>query len=254
MGISRRQFNRLALFSSTSLAATSYSFFFPKPAEAFSLNFSLEDLSTDRVFKRLQGLSGARAMPGVLTSILQDDSHTGANVEPGAALVIRDADQALIARQFTEKRTELAQAGSGATPSLLWGRQKQENSGTNVGFGFVQNYEGSFTDAKISGPTITGIHNAQNILADQKLTPDQTAGLLLPVRSTFDDLGSWDGEGDSSVSFTQYTTALGLVTSRYDLKEPGPSGFGVVKISMEGEDQPRRDVIIKVRFSQGKRT
>ena len=163
--------------------------------------------------------------------------------------MIRSADRVLVTNQFVQNRTELARAGGSATTSLLWGRQRQENVGPNVGFGFVQKYQDSFTDAKISGPTITGIYNSQLVLADQRLTPDEIAGSLLPVRSTFDDLGSWAGEKNSGVSFTQYRTALGEVTSRYDLIKPGPGGFGRIQITMESEAQPRRDIVVKVDFN-----
>lgn len=254
MSISRRNFTRMAIFGGASFAATS-GVFFPKPAEAYSLEFSLKALSAGKVFDDLLRYSAARAIPGVLSPILQGSSNFGTQIEPKAASVIRSADQVLVNLEFIKNRTELARAGSGATTSLLWGRQRQENWGPNVGFGFVQKYQDGFTDAKISGPTMTGIHNAQKVLVDQRLTPDEIAGSLLPVRSTLDDLGSWAGDNDPSVGrnpevdFNQYQTALGVVTSRYDLVVPGPNGFGTVKITIEAAEQPRRDIIITVRFS-----
>jgi hypothetical protein len=248
MSISRRQFNRMVLFGSASFASSS-GIFFPKPAEAYSIEFSLQALSTGKVFNSFQQYSAAQAIPGVLSQILEGESNFTGQVEPEVASVIRSADSVLRNNQFIQNRTELARAGGGVATSLLWGRQRQENVGPNVGFGFVQNYQDSVTDAKISGPTITGIYNSQLVLADQRLTPDEIAGILLPVRSTFDDLGSWAGEGNSGVSFAGYRTALGEVTSRYDLIEPGPGGFGRVQITMESESQPRRDIIVKVKFN-----
>jgi hypothetical protein len=247
MTISRRKFNRLAIIGGASFASSS-GIFFPKPAEAYSLEFPLGQLSRGNVFYSFRQYSAANALPGVLTRILQGQSNVGGAIVTGAALQIRTSDQVLLQNQFVQDRTELANAGSGAGSSLLWGRQRQENFGPNVGFGFVQKYEDEFSSAKISGPTITGIYNSQKILAAQKLTPHQVAGSLLPIRSTFDDLGDWTGENRSGTSFTQYRTALGTVTSRYDLKKPGRGGFGIIQIVMEAEDQPNRDVIIKVKF------
>lgn len=253
MSINRRKFNRIALLGGASFA-TSSGIFFPKPAEAYSLEFPLKALSAGKVFDELLRYSAARAIPGVLSPILQGRSNFENQIEPGAASVIRSADKVLVNRQFTNNRTELARAGTGAATSLLWGRQRQENLGPNVGFGFVQKYEDSFTDAKISGPTMTGIYNAQKVLVDQRLTPDEIAGSLLPVRSTLDDLGSWAGDNDpsvglkSGVGFTQYQTASGMVTSRYDLVVPGPNGFGTVQIIIEADEQPRRNITITVKF------
>jgi len=248
MSFSRRKFNRLALMGGASFA-TSSSIFFPKPAEAYATDFSLRDFSTGNVFNRLQRLSAARSIPGVLTPILQGGSSSSGQIQPEAVSVIRSADRVLVNQQFTQARTELAQAGRGNTPSLLWGRQRRETLGTNVGFGFVQEYQDQFTDAKISGPAMAGIHNVQAILADQRLTPDEIAGSVLPVRSTFDDLGSWMGEEGSGVSFTQFRTALGLFTARYDLIQPGAGGVGEVRITLEAEDQPRRDILVTVFFA-----
>jgi hypothetical protein len=252
MSISRRKFNRIALFGSASFASSS-GIFFPKPAEAYFIEFPLQALSTGRVFNSFRQYSAAKAIPGVLSSILEGESNYRSQIESGAASVIRSADRVLVNNEFVQNRTELARAGRGVAPSLLWGRQRQENVGPNVGFGFVQKYQDNFTDAKLSGPTITGIYNSQLVLADQRLTPDEIAGSLLPVRSTFDEdednLGSWGGEGNPRVSFTQYRTALGEVTFRYELVEPGRGGFGRVQITMESEAQPRRDIVVKINFN-----
>ncbi len=246
MGISRRQLNRFVLFGGTSLASTTYRFFFPKPAEAYSLEFPLRELSSAAVFNRFQNLSAARALPGALSSILQGSSG---GVAPGEAGTIRAADQVLRANRFVQDRTELAKVGGNVTGSLLWGRQRQDLEGPNVGFGFVQQFENAFTDAKLSGPTMAGIHNAQKVLAAQRLGPREISGSILPVRSTYDDLGGWTGENNSGVSFTQYRTTLGIATFRYDLKKPGRAGFGEVQITMEAEDQPTRNVLVVVRFT-----
>ncbi len=115
-------------------------------------------------------------------------------------------------------------------------------------------FQDQYIDSKISGPTMCGIHNSQKVLADQRLTPSEIAASLLPTRETYADWGSWAGDTDGSVgrnpgvAFAQYNTAAGQVTSRYDLVEPGSKGFGRVEFTVEAEDQPRRTILVTVRF------
>jgi hypothetical protein len=259
MSLSRRQFNRITIWGGASFAASATSgIFFPKPAEAFSLEFPISALSADRVFNGIQKYCGAQAIPGVLSPILQGNSNVSSKIDASAANVIRTADQEFVDRNFTTKRTELALAGEGIkenrTISRLWGRQRQDNFGPNVGFGFVEKVNDQYSDAKISGPTMCAIHNAQRVLADQRLTPPEIAASILPTRSRLDDWGSWGGDADASAGrnpgavFAQYDTAAGTVTSRYDLVEPGPKGFGRVEYTIEAENQPRRVILVTVRF------
>ncbi|TAG02283.1 MAG: Tat pathway signal protein [Oscillatoriales cyanobacterium] len=240
MSISRRQFNRIVIWGGASFAASATSgIFFPKPAEAYSLEFPISALSADRVFNGIQKHCGAQPIPG--------------------ANAIRTADKQFVNRNFTSQRTELAVTGSGSNfasdTSRLWGRQRQDKVGPNVGFGFVQKWEDQYSDAKISGPTMCAIHNAQRVLADQRLTPPEIAASVLPTRSRLDDWGSWGGDADASAGrnpgavFAQYDTAAGTVTSRYDLVEPGPKGFGRVEYTIEAENQPRRVILVTVRIS-----
>lgn len=98
------------------------------------------------------------------------------------------------------------------------------------------------------------IHNAQRVLADQRLTPPEIAASVLPTRARIDDTTAWGGDADASAGrnpgavFAQYDTAAGTVTSRYDLVEPGPKGFGRVEYTIEAENQPRRVILVTVRF------
>jgi len=259
MSISRRQFNRIIIWGGASFAASATSgIFFPKPAEAYSLEFPISALSADRVFSGIQKYCGAQAIPGVLSPILQGNSNVSNKIESAAANAIRTADKEFVTRNFTSKRTELALTGEGIqdnrTISRLWGRQRQDKVGPNVGFGFVEKVNGQYSDSKISGPTMCAIHNAQRVLADQRLTPPEIAASLLPTRSRLDDWGSWGGDSDASAGrnpgavFAQYDTAAGTVTSRYDLVEPGPKGFGRVEFTIEAENQPRRVILVTVRF------
>jgi hypothetical protein len=260
MSISRRQFNRIVIWGGSSFAASATSgIFFPKPAEAYSLEFPISALSADRVFNGIQKNCGAQAIPGVLSPILQGNTNVRSDIKADAIKRIRTADQEFLNRNFTRNRTELAQIGNSSedntrSVSRLWGRQRQEQVGPNVGFGFVQKWGDQYSDAKISGPTMCAIHNAQQVLADQRLTPPEIAASVLPTRSRLDDWGSWGGDADASAGrnpgavFAQYDTAGGTVTSRYDLVEPGPRGFGRVEYIIEAEDQPRRVILVTVRF------
>ncbi|MBD1815408.1 hypothetical protein NDA07_19615 [Microcoleus vaginatus DQ-U2] len=55
MSLSRRQFNRIVIWGGASFAASATSgIFFPKPAEAYSLEFPISALSADRVFNGIQ--------------------------------------------------------------------------------------------------------------------------------------------------------------------------------------------------------
>jgi len=259
MSISRRQFNRIIIWGGASFAASATSgIFFPKPAEAYSLEFPISALSADLVFNGIQKHCGAQALPGVLSPIIQGNIDVNSKIESAAANAIRTADKQFVDRNFTSKRTELAITGSGSNfasdTSRLWGRQRQDQVGPNVGFGFVQKWEDQYSDSKISGPTMCAIHNAQKVLADQRLTPPEIAASILPTRSRLDDWGSWSGDADASAGrnpgavFAQYDTAGGTVTSRYDLVEPGPKGFGRVEYIIEAENQPRRVILVTVRF------
>jgi hypothetical protein len=247
MGFTRRQFNRAALATSASAAASSYNFFFPRPAEAYQVEFRLADLSTRAFFNRLKQYATAEEKAGALSAILRGENNVD-GIPQSAISVIRDADATLQDRNFTQRGTELAQTNSG-TVSRLWAKQQLENVGVNVGSCFVQMYEGDFTDAKLAGPFVTAIHQALPILArEDKLSPEEVASFLLPVRSLVDqdDLVNWFG--DNGTASTAWWTASGKVYCEYKLKKPGPGGFGEVKITMEGARLPGRNITIAVKF------
>ena len=247
MGFTRRQFNRAALATGASAAASSHSFFFPRPAEAYQVEFRLADLSTRAFFSRLKQYATAEEKAGALSAILRGENNVD-GIPLGAATVIRDADATLQDRNFTQRGTELAQT-NGDTVSRLWAKQQLENVGVNVGSCFVQKYEGDFTDAKLAGPFVTAIHQALLILAkEDKLSPEEVASFLLPIRSLRDqdDLVNWFG--NNGTASTDWWTASGQVNCEYKLKKPGPGGFGEVKITMEGARLPGRNITIAVKF------
>lgn len=269
MSLNRRRFIHSALLGSASFGATS-GLFFPKPAESYKVDFSLAELSTQKVLKQFQRsisvktvssgavfsgfrrFSAADVLPGELERILSN-RFTAQLVNQGEANVIRAADSTLQRNNFVRGRTELARAGQGVATSLLWGRQRQETVGPNPGFGFVQEFRNTYFDSKLSGATVTGIHLAQQILADQRVSANEIAGSVLPVRSTYEDLGSWEGEPSSRTAFAQYNTALGRFTVRYDAVDYRPGGRGEIRITMEGESIPTRNVLVTVLFTNSGR-
>ncbi len=246
MSINRRKFTRLAVLSAASITATS-SIFFPKPAEAFIIPFLLRALSSRAVFGSLIRYAAGREIRRALSG----DFGAVSGPSQEELLAIQLADQEFVERQFSRNRTELAQAQR----SIFWGRERQDKSGLNVGFGFVQKYKGEISTAKITGPTMTGIHVATEVLAKQGLPPNLVADSLLPVSSQVDDWCSWEGDTfpdartNRDVCMQSYRTALGVVMSRYDLIQPGPGGRGNVELIIEAGGQPRRNIIVEVKFS-----
>jgi hypothetical protein len=252
MPINRRQFNRAILVGGTATAASStYSFFFPKPAEAYSSTISLRDLSSQGFYQGLRRYAAAKEQKGVLSSVLRNRPTNLDQVAPGSSSVIREADAALRSRAFNQNLTELAEAGYGSV-SRLWARQKQENVGANVGSCFVQNYEGDYYTSKLAGPFTAAIYRALPILfEDVKIKQPELVKILLPVRSlkdddSKDDLSSWFGANGQA--YTLWATESGQVRCDYQVKKDGPSGFGEIKISMEAEDHPPRNLRIRVNF------
>ncbi|MBN3940276.1 MAG: hypothetical protein V7L21_13035 [Nostoc sp.] len=117
----------------------------------------------------------------------------------------------------------------------------------------MQEYQDDLSSAAISGPTMTAIHVASKYLRAQQLDNDEIAGSLIPVRSQYDDWGTWEGDDDpergrTGVGFTNYRTNLGEVTSRYDLKQNRKAGFGEVQLTIEAGGYPRRDILVRVHF------
>lgn len=242
MDISRRKFTKLAIIGGASVAATS-GIFFPKPAEAFIFGFLLRALSSRAVFGGLVRFAAGRVIRGALSGSFGPSQEE--------LLAIQLADRDFVERQFRENRTEFARAQT----NIFWGQERQDQWGTNVGFGFVQRYQGETSTAKITGPTMAGIHVATQALGKQGLPPNLIADSLLPVRSQFDDWCSWEGDtfpdttGNRNVCLQNYRTVLGEVTSRYELIQPGRGGRGNVELIVEAGGQPRREIIVEVKFA-----
>ncbi|MFB2835679.1 Tat pathway signal protein [Floridanema evergladense] len=242
MSINRRKFSQLAILGGASLA-TSSSIFFPKPAEAFFFSLFLRALSSRAVFGSLVRFVAGRIIRGAISEPFGPSEKE--------LLAIQLADRDFVERQFRENKTEFARAQT----NIFWGQQRQDKWGPNVGFGFVQKYQSEISTAKITGPTMAGIHVATQALAKHGLSPNEIADSILPVLSQVDDWCSWEGDsfpdatGNRNVCLANYRTVLGEVTSRYDLIQPGPGGRGNVELIIEAGGQPRRNIIVEVKFS-----
>jgi hypothetical protein len=244
MTISRRKFTQLAAMSGASFACSS-GIFFPKPAEAFIFPLLLRMFSSRMVFGSLVRYAAGRTI----------SNYSGGSSGPSdeELLKIQLADKDFVERQFSRNRTDIARVNS----TILWGQERQDLLGTNVGLGFVQKYQDELSVAKLSGPTVAALHLATKVLADSKLTPSEIADSLLPMRSQYDDWGTWEGDKDPSqpnspgngVSLSSYRTLLGSVSSRYDLIQPGRNGRGEIQLIIEAGDQPRREINVNVKFS-----
>lgn len=245
MTLNRRQATKYLLIGSGSLI-TGTGIFFPKPVEAYTMGFSLRNFSTSGVLSRLRSLSGASTIPGALGNILDGQNISNSEINNTESSLIRSSDQTLRHQGFERSVTELASAGFGINRNLIWGRQRQEQLGQNVGFGFVQEQNNEITNARIAGPAMAAIHNAQLVLADQRVAPQETAGALLPVRTTFNNLDGWSTD-NGRAAFSQFRTALGEVTIRYDILDGGRNGR--IDVTVEAEEMPTRNITINLQFA-----
>jgi hypothetical protein len=243
MSLSRRKFIQSTLLGTASFATTS-GIFFPKPAEAYSLDFNLSQSTSSNIFNDVLSYTDIQLLGETLSSTEQ---------VIGAA--VQFTEEEFIQRQFTQDKTPFANTDLSIAPGVLWGRQKQETLGPNAGFATVQTEEGEPIRATFSGSTTVGLHGAVRVLADQRLSPSDISKYLIPTRVQFEDWGTWEGDvagssgSTSSTSLTSYRTRRGEVFRQYRLIEPGPGGFGVIHMVIEGELEPRRDITITVKFT-----
>lgn len=244
MTISRRKFIKTIAFSSTSFA-TSSGIFFPKPAEAYSINYLLSDGTANNVFK----------------NIIQNAIASGISEKPPSDLnravlsIVQSTQADFTRRQFNQAQTPFAKRLNNQN-NPLWGRQKQEDAGPNPGFATIQTVENQVSAVTFSGSTTIGIDRAIKILAaDAKLSPSELDGSLIPVREQFEDWGTWAGDVDPrtgkylGASITTYATRLGEVTRRYDVIEPGKRGSGNIQFTIESGGQPTRIINIRIQFA-----
>jgi hypothetical protein len=216
MTINRREFSKLALLCSASFASSGI--FFPKPAEAFSLDFLVDRATTRNVFASLLTYAGIKAVDAIFT--------------PSTQTVINTTQQKLEQQGFKQNKTKY---GKVSDADIIWGQERQEsqqNLGLNIvapnpGFA-VQNTQDYYAKpALFTASTSVGIDRAAQILArQQKLSPEQVKDVLIPWQEVFEDITSWQGDKDSTignnpnVGFTAYRARQGEVTRRYDRVSP----------------------------------
>ncbi|MFN5854838.1 MAG: Tat pathway signal protein [Pseudanabaenaceae cyanobacterium] len=229
MGISRRQFLHSAMKGGTALvAATSTGIFFPKPAEAFILGMVLRSLAARAVFSTIR-LHSAGQNVSILGGLSEEEK-----------LQIQLADQEYVERAFTRDRTELARVPE----SVYRGYERMDNWGPNVGFAFTQRVDSYTSAAKVSGPTMAALYKAVERMGQSGISSDIIADSMLPLRSQVDDRSDWMDYSSSS----NYRTALGEVTSTYELVQPGRGGYGNVELIVDAGGQPQRRFSVQVRF------
>ncbi|MEL6440646.1 MAG: twin-arginine translocation pathway signal protein [Cyanobacteria bacterium J06621_8] len=217
MTINRRKFTKLALFGTASCAASS-GIFFPKPAEAFSLDFLIDKATSRNVFASLLTYAGVKAIDAIFA--------------PPTQTAINTTQQKLEQEGFEQNQTEYGQVSD---TNVMWGQERQEsqhNLGLNIvapnpGFA-VQNTQDYYAKpALFTASTSVGIDSASKILAQQqRLSPEQVKDILIPWQEVFEDITSWQGDRDPTigenlnVGLTAYRARQGEVTRRYERVSP----------------------------------
>lgn len=243
MNSSRRKFIKTTV-GGVSLAATSR-FFFPKPASAYSINYLLSvDAPSDAVFQNF-----------LQTNIARNTSETIPSNDRAVLTAVETVQQEFTNRQFNQNPTPFAQR-LGNPNNPLWGRQRQEQVGPNPGFGTVQIVNNRASAISFTGSTTAGIDSAIRILGrDENLDPAILDYALIPVEEQFEDWGTWAGDlnpetGEiSSTSLTRYGTRYGHVIREYRVIEPGIGGFGVIRLFIDGGNQVKSNIEIRVEFA-----
>lgn len=177
--------------------------------------------------------------------------------EANAAVVqtVSVVQQEFAARDFNSNSTPFAQR-LGNVNNPLWGRQRLEALGPNPGFGTVQTFRNVPNPIAFTGATTAGIDTGMRILAaDEAANPAELDGLLVPTRERFADWGSWAGEVNpvtgqiiNTLSVATYETRLGEVLRTYEIKQPGPGGFGEITLTVNSF-RSRRRFVIRVDFA-----
>ncbi|MGD1862936.1 MAG: hypothetical protein ACFB0D_00125 [Phormidesmis sp.] len=242
MTLSRRKFTRNVLLGSASFATTS-NFFFPRPVEAHNLEFNLRQATSGNIFDNVLSFTDVQSIGNTLP-----------RVGPAIASTVERTEAEFIRRNFTQGKTPFGQTDLGLNPGILWGRQKQEILGPNAGFATAQTVRGEPIRSAFSGSTTVGLYGAVQILNDNSLSPSDISKVIIPTRVQFEDWGTWEGDAvpgsaPTQTGVTNYRTQRGEVTRFYRLEEPGPGGFGIIRVVIESDLGPRRDIIMKITFT-----
>lgn len=217
MTINRRKFTKLAILGGASWGA-SRGIFFPKPAEAFSLDFLINQATTRNVFNNLLTYAGVKTIEAIFA--------------PPTQTAIDTTQAKLEQEGFKQNKTKYGQVSD---TNVMWGQERQEsqhNLGLNLiapnpGFAVQNTQDYNAKPALFTASTSVGIDRAATILTQQqKLSPNQVQDILIPWQEIFEDITSWQGDRDPSignnpnVGFTAYRARQGEVTRRYDRVSP----------------------------------
>ncbi|MEM6254633.1 MAG: hypothetical protein AAF821_17100 [Cyanobacteria bacterium P01_D01_bin.156] len=229
----------------SSVIASSRSFFFPKPASAYSINYLLSK----------DGLSDAVLQNFLTASIATNTSDSIPSADSAIISAVEATQEEFTNRAFNENSTPFAQRLQNPN-NPLWGRQRREEVGPNPGFGTVQIANNRVSAISFTGSTTAGIDSAIRILgADEKLNPIVLDYSLIPVEQQFEDWGTWGGDVNprtgeiSSSSVTRYGTRYGHVIRQYQVVEPGPGGFGMITFFVDGGSRVKSRIEVRVDFA-----
>ncbi|MEN8443876.1 MAG: twin-arginine translocation signal domain-containing protein [Cyanobacteria bacterium J06555_13] len=246
MKINRRNFIKTSALGGASLVASSRTFFFPKPASAYNINYVLsQNGRSDAVFRNMQA-----------SNVIQNTSSGIPTNNTAIVAAVQATQQEFTNRQFNDNPTPFAQRLQSPN-NPLWGRQRQEDVGPNPGFGTVQIVNNRASAIAFTGSTTAGVDTAIQVLgADERIDPVSLDYALIPVEQQFEDWGSWAGDVDprtgtviSPNSLTRYATRYGHVIRRYQVVEPGPGGFGIISFFVDGGSRVKSQVEIRVDFA-----
>jgi len=235
----RRQFIKQIAYGGI---ATTSTIAFAKVAEAYNYNYLLShDAKSDFVFKNFIALNVAQDVRKTLPP----------ETDKQVIEVVSSLKKEFNERNFTENQT-LFSNRLGDPNAPLWGQQKTEKLGPNPGFGTVQLLRNVSSSIAFTGSTTAGIQTGMKILAkDANINAIELDGLFIPVRESFADWGTWDGdvnpntgELESLLSHSSYETKLGEVFRTYKVVKPGPGGFGEIMMQV---DALRRKRTFKIR-------
>lgn len=245
MPVNRRKFLKAAVGSAG--IGVSSGIFFPKPVNAYSINYVLSaDGTSDAVFTTFQEAQVA----------LNESAVLAPSTEPAVVAEVQATQNQFVQREFTQNETPFAQR-LGNVNNPLWGQQKQEDVGPNPGFGTVQLVRNRLNAISFTGATTAGIDRAMLILGqDEKLPASQLDAALVPTRERFEDWGTWRGDVNPEtgeylgpVSLANYETRYGSVLRRYEVLEPGLGGRGRIRLDVDGGQRIRARILIDVMFS-----
>lgn len=225
----------LLKYGATGVVTLATSSLLVKSSEAFVFGFILRALTSRLIFN-----SVLRGVAGTIINSLNARSQE-------ELLAIQIADRDFIRRQFTENRTNYAQAQT----NLFWGQERVRNDVylRDLGFGFVETVNSSSRVAMLGSPVVTGIHAAIQFLRDRGLSSIEINQSIMPTRTQINELCSWTGTNASNVCSANYRTVLGEAFFRYEVVHPGSGGHGNIKVLVDAAGFPRRTLDIRVDFT-----